>query len=439
MANDDLDLTFIRCPSCRSLVPATATRCRMCGYLLQGDEGENSEQSSDDTSLGQKGRVRQRTISLSEGERDEIKEKIAESDVPVGHGASDQFDGAPPRSAEEASFSTPDEFQTPVEQHAPNYHEQTSSEPSDIGFEEADADFEAEMRARRESLEAELARRSLQEQQVPEQVAHVEEDQTYQRPVEEYRPEAPSESFQQESKPEPVAAEPKRKRRRRKKKKRVEPEVAEAVEEESSSHIEKVDSVDAPSSPVQSPVESIKPKVAEVSFEQRVDVQSEKVGEEPMSNVGHVESVVAEEPRPEAIAATVEELRVEPRVQVSKVHNDGVLVAWFVYYQEDANGVATEIREGRFFLGSSRLKDNDIVVQHESISTPHCLIKADPQKGVFVQDLMSENGTFVKRADSDDWTPVPVPEQLNHGDWLKLGEYEVMVCIIPVRSSEADE
>ena len=36
MATDSTELTFVRCPSCRSLVPAVSTRCRMCGAGLEG-------------------------------------------------------------------------------------------------------------------------------------------------------------------------------------------------------------------------------------------------------------------------------------------------------------------------------------------------------------------------------------------------------------------
>ena len=42
MATDSTELTFVRCPSCRSLVPAVSTRCRMCGATLDAtaaDEG----------------------------------------------------------------------------------------------------------------------------------------------------------------------------------------------------------------------------------------------------------------------------------------------------------------------------------------------------------------------------------------------------------------
>lgn len=57
MANDGSELTFVRCPSCRSLVPAVSTKCRMCGAIMDSSQGESDQQKN--TS-----RVRQRTTSI---------------------------------------------------------------------------------------------------------------------------------------------------------------------------------------------------------------------------------------------------------------------------------------------------------------------------------------------------------------------------------------
>jgi hypothetical protein len=59
MAGDSTELTFVRCPSCRSLVPAMSTRCRMCGATLDGSQ--KVDQSPKDAT--KQGRVRQRTMS----------------------------------------------------------------------------------------------------------------------------------------------------------------------------------------------------------------------------------------------------------------------------------------------------------------------------------------------------------------------------------------
>ena len=57
MAIDSTELTFVRCPSCRSLVPAVSTRCRMCGASLdvaagQGAASDEAEPSDPTEVLG---------------------------------------------------------------------------------------------------------------------------------------------------------------------------------------------------------------------------------------------------------------------------------------------------------------------------------------------------------------------------------------------------
>ena len=67
----------------------------------------------------------------------------------------------------------------------------------------------------------------------------------------------------------------------------------------------------------------------------------------------------------------------------------------FLVNYDDPNGTAIEIREGKFFVTASSLKDNDLVINHPSISTPHALFNAVEGKPLMVQDLVSEEGVFV--------------------------------------------
>jgi hypothetical protein len=63
------DLTFIRCASCRSLVPAVSSRCRMCGNSLRPEESEGSEAER------RSPRVRQPTTSLTGEETEWLREE----------------------------------------------------------------------------------------------------------------------------------------------------------------------------------------------------------------------------------------------------------------------------------------------------------------------------------------------------------------------------
>ncbi|MGI6681029.1 MAG: FHA domain-containing protein [Bdellovibrionota bacterium] len=71
MAKDN-NFTFVKCPSCSSLVPALSTRCRMCGADIQAqDSNENSEPKKPRTS-----RVRQKTMTISEEKKDSFLEEM---------------------------------------------------------------------------------------------------------------------------------------------------------------------------------------------------------------------------------------------------------------------------------------------------------------------------------------------------------------------------
>ena len=61
MSADSIELTFVRCPSCRSLVPAASSRCKMCGAGLEATaQPDKSEEERKKT-----GRVRQNTMTRS--------------------------------------------------------------------------------------------------------------------------------------------------------------------------------------------------------------------------------------------------------------------------------------------------------------------------------------------------------------------------------------
>ncbi len=63
MASETSELTFVRCPSCRSLVPATASRCRICNNPLEGSDGPGKAGESDAAKAAS--RVRQKTITAT--------------------------------------------------------------------------------------------------------------------------------------------------------------------------------------------------------------------------------------------------------------------------------------------------------------------------------------------------------------------------------------
>lgn len=106
------------------------------------------------------------------------------------------------------------------------------------------------------------------------------------------------------------------------------------------------------------------------------------------------------------------------------------LFGWLVSFKSP-EGQALELRQGRFFVTASSIKSSDLVIDHESISTPHSLMLVHPERGVLVQDLMSEHGVFVKRGDAGEYKQEEGTIPLRHGDWLKFGKVEYLVALLP--------
>lgn len=108
------------------------------------------------------------------------------------------------------------------------------------------------------------------------------------------------------------------------------------------------------------------------------------------------------------------------------------LVGWLVSYEMDAKGKSFEIRAGRSLLSSENGRDKrTITVTEDSISAPHVALSASTRHKVMVQDIFSDFGTFLTKASSNKEMQVSGPTELEHGDWLRIGEKtRLQVCLI---------
>ena len=340
MSTDETELTFIRCPNCRSLVPAVATRCRMCGHTFEDKEAAGS---ADSNQSGKRRRVRQKSM----------------------------WENAPEASDEQSDSQS----RSPVQ--STNLRAPAFVEPEDEPIEES----------------------VLEEAEVSE--VYAEEVQADFSEPEEEAVEVFSE-VEKEPEPEPAQAtkEPYAERRG-----------ASLLfsKEESSEEVEEA-VFQAPQTPSR--------REERESYQSKPQRQNQPVREERAMEAYH-ERRVSNGAARSSISRPI-------------VGEEGALLGWFVNFDEDSRGIATEIHEGRFIIGQERLRDTDMVIDHPSLSTPHCIISASREKGFRVQDLMSESGTMVRKHNSDKYIQDAGPMPLEHGDWLKLGEYEVMVCLIPL-------
>jgi len=343
MPTDSTELTFVRCPSCRSLVPAMSTRCRMCGATLEA-VGKD-ETRGNDAQKQQQARVRQRTMS----QPDEALESGLE-DIHESKGA-----------------QTP-----PLSPVAPQ-------KSKDIAHDDPLRDFLEEI-----PLEEEAQSKSKPEQgknNTPKK-SDLEDSRVI---IESGRGSKSDGLSFGKGKTEP--------------KKEERPQPAPRPQPQEVQREEKKAASPPPPPPPQH------------NREQR-DLRPPKRDEREAAQFNR-------ETKPSRPAEK----------QAARTQQGGRLFGWLVSY-DDPNGSAIEIREGKFFVSRERLKPNDLVVDHESISTPHAVLVTEVGSGLHIQDLMSDHGLFVKKRGSSEYEKQEDRVSVSHGDWLRFGEVEFLVSLV---------
>jgi pSer/pThr/pTyr-binding forkhead associated (FHA) protein len=108
----------------------------------------------------------------------------------------------------------------------------------------------------------------------------------------------------------------------------------------------------------------------------------------------------------------------------------GRLFGWLVSF-ESPDGRAIELREGKFFVTGSSIRGTDLVIEDASISTPHALMSVSADKGLLIQDLMSERGVFIRPGERGQYKREDGVIELKHGDWVRFGDVEFLVTVVP--------
>jgi len=112
MSSEKNELTFMRCPSCRSLVPTGSVKCRMCGFAFETPEGGDVASAARTS-----GRVRQRTVSKS---REEILAALEQAEL---GGQTESSAAAPGYLGQEEDTAEA----TPSEDHGSGYEDDIES------------------------------------------------------------------------------------------------------------------------------------------------------------------------------------------------------------------------------------------------------------------------------------------------------------------------
>jgi FHA domain len=407
MSTDSTELTFVRCPSCRSLVPAVSTRCRMCGATLDAssvkqDEGINQDKRS--------GRVRQHTMSASSSELNAAAGQIRKENTSPTQTPDDAGNfGAAEESEELLGDDNPlgeymDDLEgSPTDKNVPDMSH-LSSAPTEQGYSMED------------SASSPIVEPSPPKEEPRPRVTVETGGRT------QGRSSGLSFSRPRESQPTQQHSSEKHNPERHSSDRNV-------VDQRRSSDREQRRSQDnikfqkphgsRPDQNQDRQHNNERPRNNErQASQERVERREYQSREQQNRNPGMTGEHRSRQVQNESGAARVESTGVPGR-----------LFGWLISY-DNPNGQAIELREGKFFVSGSQIKKNDLVLDGKGVSSPHALVSAVGGQGLRIQDLMSDGGVFVKKRNSDSYRREDGAVTVGHGDWIKFGEVEFLVALV---------
>ncbi len=414
---DSLDLTFVRCPSCRSLVPAISTRCRMCGASLEATASADSISSTADKSTSgaasTSGSSSEAMIAKGESTKgtsdrsgvikfDDPKQTTEDEDsaeavtgedplsayveeLSTGSTSTDDDDSSAASSSTSSSSpsSADNESTTPVAVGSAALESQSSGATTTMagsagagstGSRDVDDSSTGSRGSRGDSGKGDRSRQ-------PFEARRNSSERRYQQPT------AQGSGSQHGSR------------------------------EQSNNNNRRTDMKGSESSRG----ESSRGADLRGNDSRRSDVRGSQ------TSSGVASSGSAALARTPSVVATP---GVVVRPRETQVFGSGRLVGWLVSYA-DTRGASLELREGKFFVTAKSIKENDLVLDDRSVSTPHALIGCGLDGALTVQDLMSERGVFVRRRGSNQYRQEEEAIPVEHGDWLRFGDLEFLVVLIP--------
>lgn len=423
MSTDSTELTFVRCPSCRSLVPAVSTRCRMCGATL--DASAKPEESGEDEKRS--GRVRQHTMSQSHSELNAAAGQIRrestassspdaatvnepmsiledESDMgddggvdnPLGEYMDEGDESAPQNggaistapAAKIESIPEPEPFpvQPPPVEAPPKREEprprvtvesgaRPSGKPSGLSFGKPKEQQAPPPPPAQQGSDRQANQSSGDVRRMPDRDRRPQENRSHEGDRDRRHQDARQQRHSNER------------------------QGGERQSNDRHSGGRQDQSGDRPPQPSRGgPGNSGEYRTRQPQQERQHQERQDRSHER---DSGHVESTGV----------------------------PGRLFGWLVSY-ETQEGQATEVREGKFFVSGSAIKKNDLVISNKGLSSPHALVSAIAGQGLKVQDLMSDSGLFVRKKNRDTFQREEGAVTLDHGDWVKFGEVEYLVVLV---------
>jgi hypothetical protein len=456
MASETSELTFVRCPSCRSLVPVTASRCRICNNPLEG-----GGKAADGDTGKQPGRVRQKTVTAS---AEELMGAMSDAPPPVAPPSPQAFgdDGDHEEVDPLADFlqefesegpepvvSAPPQPATPSVAAASN----DDDDDFDAFLEELDS-YDAAGEEQVPSAQQPIAKAPVEEPPVrsapsrqpdiaPQQSGHDPladfmtfdddfgvdaEPQAVQvmappEPEPQYVPEPPA--------PPPVRQAPPRQQvDKRPQPQHAQAQKPQAQQPQSKQGREAQDQRPHRDQRNNQPRQGAQERRDHVQQERREAQRHEPRRDEPRkaNHQGNGRPQERAQDRPNDRAQEHREGQASgPKTGKMR---PGRLFGWLVSF-ESPDGRAIELREGKFFVTGSSIRPTDLVIEDPSISTPHALMSVSADNGLLIQDLMSERGLFVRAGERGQYKREDGVVEVNHGDWVRFGDVEFLVTVVP--------
>ncbi|MCB0320593.1 MAG: FHA domain-containing protein [Bdellovibrionales bacterium] len=406
MATDSTELTFVRCPSCRSLVPAVSSRCRMCSAPLGGG-AENKEASAGGAPARSPSEAASSTRNASADGGDTSVDTDDLIDDPLGDYL-DDLDTLDDVSGNESDDSEDEDFaDVPEVREAQNGNGKAPDPLLGGDSHEDDDELIDPLFGEEEELEP------LDEVPEPQQEKKVAprvrlESGGKRRSGLSFRKKREASARptvregESKRKPEAVRIEPSRTLKER----TVKTSAGSSAREHRAAETRH-------NSDIRETVPTT--KVASNGRARDTSTEHNGVPEDHVMEEREFNRALERAPSP---------------LHEKRAELEGRLFGWLVSFQ-DPDGEAIELREGKFFITGSPLKENDLVLEEPGISTPHALVSVTQERGLLVQDLMSERGVFVRGLEDAAYQKEEETIRLEHGDWVRFGDREFLITLIP--------
>jgi hypothetical protein len=143
---------------------------------------------------------------------------------------------------------------------------------------------------------------------------------------------------------------------------------------------------------------------------------------------------------PEPENTTPSPQRPQPQQHAPARRNDSLqpLIGFLVSFDKGTAGEYFELRSGRHIITSEdNGSTNNILIQHETVSPMHAILRVSPTGTIQILDQLSEHGTSLRRFGATEVEQLSGDKaNLEHGDSLTFGERTFHVCIIAKSEEE---